>query len=236
MILRRIQRKLYDLFKRRVLRREPHPVIPAVHAEGLSYLEASALDDLHRAVKQMDAQGIEGVLIEAGCAMGGSAIVMAAAKKASRPFLVYDVFGMPPAPTAGDGSETHARYEVIRSGKSQGIGGRRYYGYIDDLHGEVQKSFGRLGMPVDAINVRLVRGLLQETMRGDEPVALAHLDCDRHDAVRTALDRIVPRLVRGGRLIVDDSSGSRKAVEDYFAGKRKDFRFLERARLNIVRL
>ena len=79
----------------------------------------------------------------------------------------------------------------------------------------------------------------QARLTGDEPLALAHVDCDWYDSVRTCLERIVPRLVPGGVLVIDDYyrwSGCRSAVDDYFATQpRKAFRFRRRARLQIVR-
>ena len=87
-------------------------------------------------------------MIEAGTALGGSAIVMAAAKAPERPMKVYDVFGMIPAPGEQDGDDVHERYATIAAGDARGVGGETYYGYRDDLQGEVTASFARLGVPV----------------------------------------------------------------------------------------
>ena len=94
-----------------------------------------------------DAAGLPGLVIEAGTARGGSAIVMAAAKAPERPMKVYDVFGMIPPPTEQDGPDVHARYEKITAGEAKGVGGDTYYGYRDDLYHEVTESFARLGVP-----------------------------------------------------------------------------------------
>lgn len=54
----------------------------------------------------------------------------------------------------------------------------------------------------------------------------------------TCLQRIVPHLVQGGMLVVDDYdtwSGCRKAVDEYFADKRDRYDFVRRARLHIVK-
>ena len=53
----------------------------------------------------------------------------------------------------------------------------------------------------------------------------------------TCLTRIVPLLVAGGRIVLDDYyawSGCQTAVDEYFAG-REGFRFEEGARLHIVK-
>jgi asparagine synthase (glutamine-hydrolysing) len=179
-----------------------------------------------------------GVLIEAGCALGGSAIVIATAKSRGRPFFVHDVFGMIPPPSEEDGVDVHQRYETILSGQSNGIKGGKYYGYEDDLVGKVTDNFARHGIVVADRNVHLVRGLFEDTIIGDEPVALAHIDGDWYNSVKVCLDRIAPRLVPGGVLVIDDYdawSGCRKAVDEWFAGKDDRFVFVRRERLHIER-
>jgi hypothetical protein len=74
-------------------------------------------------------------------------------------------------------------------------------------------------------------------MQLEEPVALAHLDGDWYESTRTCLTRIAPRLVPGGRIVLDDYdkwSGCRAAVDEYFAG-RDGFRFERRSRLHVIR-
>lgn len=117
-------------------------VIEAVRRDSLTYVSEAALCDLRDQVKRLERRRAPGVLIEAGCALGGSAILMAATKSLSRPLYVYDVFGMIPAPSTKDGEDVHARYEVIRSGMSAGIGGATYYGYEADLEAKVADNSG----------------------------------------------------------------------------------------------
>jgi asparagine synthase (glutamine-hydrolysing) len=100
-----------------LLRRMP-PVIQSVRSESLTYLEDLALYDLASAVREAGRARREGIFIEAGCALGGSAIVIATTKEPHRPFHVYDVFGMPP-PTESDGPEVHERYRVVAGGGSE---------------------------------------------------------------------------------------------------------------------
>src|SRR5919205_714209 len=112
-------------------------------------LEAENLRELAGAVLDVEKQGLEGLVIEAGTARGGSAIVMAAAKAPERPMKVYDVFGMIPPPSDDDGADVHERYAKITSGEARGPGGDTYYGYRDDLYAEVEASFARLGVPTE---------------------------------------------------------------------------------------
>lgn len=213
-------------------------VIRRVGEERLSYLGPHHLRNLASCVRHLDQDGVPGVVIEAGTAQGGSAIVMAAAKSQERPLRVYDVFDTIPAPSDKDGADVHERYAVIADGGATGLGDDVYYGYREDLLGEVRSSFARLGVPVEQHRVELVKGLFEDTIElGDEPVALAHLDGDWYESTMVCLERIVPRLAPGGRLVIDDYyswSGCRRAVDDYFKG-RSGFRLLERAKLHVVR-
>lgn len=76
--------------------------IEKVRAENLSYLETAALRELAEVALDNEKKGIEGIIIEAGCALGGSGIVLATAKDKSRELLAYDVFGMIPPPSERD--------------------------------------------------------------------------------------------------------------------------------------
>ena len=184
-----------------------------------------------------ESDGLAGLVIEAGAARGGSAIVMAAAKAPDRPMKVYDVFGMIPPPTEQDGPDVHARYEKIAGGEARGVGGDTYYGYRDDLYQEVTDSFARLGVPIGEHSVELIRGLFEDTIELDEPVAVAHLDGDWYESTMTCLTRIAPLLVPGGRIVLDDYyqwSGCRAAVDEYFSG-RDGFRLERHSRLHVVR-
>ena len=211
--------------------------IARVRREHLTYLKDENLRELAAMVTDADRGALPGLVIEAGTALGGSAIVMAAAKAPERPMKVYDVFGMIPPPTAQDGEDVHARYEQIAGGQAKGVGGATYYGYRDDLYEAVTASFARLGVPVDEHNVELIKGLFEDTITLEEPVAFAHLDGDWYESTMTCLTRIAPLLVPGGRIVLDDYytwSGCRRAVDDYFTG-RDGFRMEHRTKLHVVR-
>jgi asparagine synthase (glutamine-hydrolysing) len=214
------------------------PIVRAVKRESLTYLGADALRDLFDAVRDLEETSLGGVLVEAGCALGGSAIVMATAKSKRRPLYVYDVFGTIPPPSTQDGPDVHERYAVIQSGRSKGLGGQTYYGYQPDLVSKVRQNFERHGVDIATNQVHLVKGLFEDTLRVEEPIALAHLDCDWYESVITCLRRTEPHLVQGGRLVIDDYdawSGCRKAVDEYFRDKLDRFEFVRKSRLHIVR-
>ena len=59
-----------------------------VRQRRLSFLNPAALIDLADAAGGVQRRGVAGAFLEAGCALGGSAIVIAAAKPAGRPLWV----------------------------------------------------------------------------------------------------------------------------------------------------
>jgi cephalosporin hydroxylase len=233
-----MSKSLYKRAKRKLWKWTLPPIVRSVRRHSLSYLSDAALKDLYDLVKSAERRNREGILIESGCALGGSAIVIASAKSKARPLYVYDVFGMIPAPSDKDGEDVQRRYTVIKGGQSQGIAGNKYYGYEEDLFNTVTENFRLHGIPVEANGVRLVKGLFEDTLRVEEPVVLAHLDGDWYESVMTCLRRIEPYLIPGGVLVIDDYdswSGCRRAVDEYFRDKADNYEFVRRSRLHIVR-
>jgi asparagine synthase (glutamine-hydrolysing) len=217
-------------------------VVARVRAQHLSYLPESALCDLYDLAREADEQGRPGLLVEAGCALGGSAIVLAAAKAPERRLDVHDVFSMIPAPGERDGADVHARFQRISGGQATGIGGDTYYGYEDDLMTKVAAAFDAFGLPLADNSVTLVRGLFQDTLpppgAGADPVALAHVDGDWYESVRTCLDRLGPRLAPGGVMVIDDYfkwSGCRTAVDEFLAEHPDTYQRERRTRLLLRR-
>lgn len=215
-------RKLFDKIRDRWRRARVSPISLAVREENLTYLSLTKLRNIEQALKTIDAGGIEGDCLEAGVALGGSAIVIADQMGQGRRFAGYDVFGMIPAPTADDDDVSHERYAVIAEGSSRGIGGETYYGYRDDLYNDVVAAFERHGLAVDGERIALCRGLFEDTLKFEDGrrVAFAHLDCDWHDPVELCLERIYEVLSPGGFLISDDYhayGGCRRAVDDFLA-------------------
>jgi asparagine synthase (glutamine-hydrolysing) len=224
----------------RVKRSKPEiaRVVESVRSQHLSYLERDALVDLADAAEDLDRDGIEGMILEAGTARGGSALVLAAAKSAGRPLYLYDTFGMIPPPSERDSADVHERYEVIASGQAEGPEGSDYYGYEENLLGQIEETFTAHGYPPAEHAVHFVRGLYEDTLHPEGPVALAHVDSDWYESVTTCLERVVPRLSVGGRIVIDDYgtwSGARDAVDEYFADGREGFEFEGRSRLHLVR-
>ena len=200
-----------------------------VSAAGLTYLIPEKMFRLESGAKEILAKGVTGDVIEFGVALGGSAIVLASlALKYDRRFFGLDVFGMIPPPTSvHDDDKSRDRYEVIKSGRSTGIGGANYYGYEEDLHGKVVKSFEKHGLSVDGRRTSLVKGLFEETWPtiAGNAIAFVHIDCDWYDPVRYCLNAVHPYLSPGGAMLLDDyyDYGGCKTATDEFLREHPDY-------------
>jgi predicted O-methyltransferase YrrM len=222
----RVGRKLLELFHTSTLPPPLAEVAGRVRRQGLTYLSPAKLDKLGNAVLEVERRAIPGAILEAGCALGGSAILIAAARARSRPLRVYDVFGMIPPPGERDDADVHDRYKVIASGKSRGLKGNRYYGYETDLSRRVKGNFESAGFDLERDHIEMIVGKVEDTLVVDAPIALAHVDVDWYDPVMTCLERIAPHLSVGGIIVLDDYfdwSGCRKATDDFL--KNTPFRF-----------
>ena len=208
------------------------PLARAVRRRNLTYLPPAKLRALERDLKRVRAAKVAGDFLEFGVALGGSAILIASYAGAAA-FHGFDVFAMIPPPGPEDDARSHARFAEISAGRSRGIGGEAYYGYIDNLYERVCRTFEEFGAPVDGRRIQLHRGRFEETLDPDAtgPVAFAHIDCDWHAPVRHCLRAIAPRVQPGGRIVLDDYmdySGCRTAVDEFLAAAPQ-FRLLRHA-------
>ena len=88
-------------------------LISRIRSRRLTYLSDKKLVGLAHAVQVAERSGLAGIFVEAGCALGGSTILIASMKNAARPLFVYDVFGMIPAPTGKDTGDVQDRKSVV---------------------------------------------------------------------------------------------------------------------------
>lgn len=199
------------------LRSDAKVNIERIRSANLSYCGPPKLENLLDAALRVRAEGVAGDFLEAGVALGGSAILLAKLKAPWVDLHLYDVFSMIPSPGLGDGEDAHKRYEVIRSGASAGIGGDLYYGYVDKLIDRVKANLAIFDLEPKRDNIHLIQGLFDDTLHPRGPIALAHIDCDWYEPVRTCINRILPHLSPGGILVFDDYSsysGCTKAVNE----------------------
>lgn len=215
--LRRAKRRLQDGWMSRKL----DPIARQVQERRLTYLPTAKLLSLTNQIDRLNRDGVAGDFYEFGIALGGSSIIMASKMGANRTeerrYHGFDVFGTIPPPSAQDENDSHDRYAVIAAGKSQGIGGDDYYGYVDDLYGRVVRSFEDFGLSVDGDRISLHKGLFEDTLSlpPDARIALAHIDCDWYEPVKFCLERIADHMAEQGVIVVDDFNdyqGCRKAT------------------------
>lgn len=201
-----------------------------VKLRNLTYLSYEKIHNLEKSIKEIERKATPGMLIEAGVALGGSAIIIASLMSKHRAFHGYGVFSMIPPPSEKDDEKTKARYQTIKSGKSQGINGEIYYGYRDNLYSEVIDNFELFGLQVDGKGISLHQGLFENTMifEPGTNIAFAHIDCDWYEPVHLCLERIYPVLSNAGYIILDDYhdyGGCRKAVDE-FLNQRNDIKIV----------
>lgn len=220
--------KLIDNILLKIRKRKAINIARDVKKQNLTYLSEMKLVNIVDKILMCEFNSIPGVIIEAGCALGGSSILIASIKNKNRLMKVYDVFGMIPPPSEKDGKDVHERYKVIENGDSKGIEGDEYYGYISDLYERVVNNFEKNNINISDNNVQLIKGLVQDTLFVESDVSLAHIDVDWYEPVMTCLERIEPKLSVGGSIILDDYhdwSGCKEATDEYFAEKKHLFSF-----------
>jgi len=217
-----------------------NPRIDKLISKGLTYLKPTDLLEMEEALLKIKNQAIEGIYLEAGVALGGSAIFTCFYKRKEVDFLLYDVFDMIPAPSAEDGVDVHERYKVIQSGKSSGIAGNTYYGYEDNLIDKVKSNFQDFQIDTNQSNVKFIKGKFQDTMEfQNKSIAYAHIDCDWYDSVKFCLEKIYPNLSTGGLMLIDDYfhySGCRKAVDEFLLAHPNQFKKIEKSKLHLIKL
>lgn len=211
------------------------PTARRVRRRRLTYLRPQRLLTLERCAQRVNADGVAGDFVEAGIALGGSAIVLASQMGGGRNFHGYDVFGMIPPPSAKDPPEVHERYEVISSGRSRGLGEDEYYGYRADLYEHVTRTFQEFGLEVGE-SIHLHKGLFEDTLHPSGAVALAHVDGDWYEPVDLCLRRLEPHLSPGSVVVLDDYfdyGGCRQAVDEFLT-RHSDHYVLERMGTNVA--
>lgn len=183
--------------------------------KNYTMVSAERTGALIQAVEHVVATAVPGAIVECGVWRGGSSMTAALTLKRLgelRDVYLFDTFEGMSRPTAIDLAD-----EKVRE-----------FGTADDHHGalrigieEVTAAMGLTGYPKD--RVRLVKGMVEDTVPGQAPeqIALLRLDTDFYESTRHELEQLFPRLARGGILIIDDYdiAGARRAVDEFFAGQ-----------------
>jgi O-methyltransferase len=117
-----------------------------VRRRNLTYLGPEKSNSLFDCVEETLTTRTPGDFVEFGVALGGSGICLASFLDGDRYYVGFDVFSMIPPPSAADGEDVNARYKTIAAGKSAGIGGDQYYGYVENLYEVVKANFRSFGL------------------------------------------------------------------------------------------
>jgi hypothetical protein len=164
------------------------------------------LRGLYRSVRYVVENNVRGDLVECGCALGGSAALMALTLQrlgANRALWLFDTFEGLPAPNSNDPD-----FEIANLFTGTCLG------TVD----EVRQLFEHLQVQD---GVQFVKGLFQETLPTApiSEISLLHIDGDWYDSVKTCLDNLYDKVVPGGVIQFDDYGywkGARKAVDEFF--------------------
>lgn len=175
---------------------------------------------LYSAVRYIVKADVPGSLVECGVWRGGSMMVAAmtllALGDTSRDLVLYDTFEGLPRPDD--------RQDVDIWGQ-RAIDGWAQYAITDRASTwaragleEVAANLASTGYPEE--RVRLVKGLVEETLPDQAPdrIALLRLDTDWYRSTRHEMEVCYPRLSPRGILLVDDYGhflGARRAIDEY---------------------
>ena len=204
----------------------PAEAIQAVLTKSLTYCShGGKLKRIAEAVGDVAARKVPGIYLEAGVALGGSAIVIASAKPLDSHLKLYDVFDLLPAPGKKDEPRAHVVYQQFLDGQRTAPIDRNYMaGVAAGMKGTVQRNLEDHGISLAEDHVELIAGDFKDTLFVDEPIAFAHIDCDWYDAIKVCLHRLADRVSPGGVLVFDDYasfSGARQAIDEWLAKDRR---------------
>lgn len=182
-------------------------------------LSLEALYALYSSARYVDANGIPGAIVQCGAWRGGSARLILETLRTSpdtnRDIYLYDTFEGMPQPGSEDrhGASNEPASRIVQRHAPSG----RWLSASEEV---VWTTVVASGYPTE--KVRLVKGLVEETVPGTAPekIALLHLDTDWYASTRHELIHLYPRLSSGGVIVIDDYGawkGARKATDEYFA-------------------
>jgi O-methyltransferase len=212
-VVRSLGRCLPPPWRRRV-KRELFLCFPSLYAAPTIRYEQSLTcdDEVQALLSKLDATlGVPGDIIECGCFLCGTTILMARhlrQRGCDKRIYACDTFrGFDPGEFARE----------RRQGTVSGDGD-----FTENDLQYVRRKITRLGGPEQ---ITLVEGLFQDTLAAlPGPFAFAFIDCDLHDSMLYAARTIWPRLSPGGCLVFDDYAneafrGATGAV-DTFVGEQ----------------
>jgi hypothetical protein len=173
------------------------------------------------AVRYVERRGLTGDVVECGVWRGGSSMAMALELlrlgNTDRVLHLFDTFeGMPvPGDTDVDLEGISAVQRLAEEDPATGLV------WAKASQEDVRVNLHSTGYPM--AKVHLVRGKVEDTIpdQAPEQIAILRLDTDWYASTAHELAHLVPRVVRGGVLMIDDYGhwqGARKAVDEFLEG------------------
>ncbi|WP_043973990.1 MULTISPECIES: TylF/MycF/NovP-related O-methyltransferase [Acinetobacter] len=173
---------------------------------------------LKNSVQYIVKNKIPGDIVECGVWRGGSMMLIALQlielNDTSRNLYLYDTFEGMSQPTDNDLSiyGDNAKTLLNKHNIEENIW---CYASLD----EVKENIKKIGYPMD--KVHFIKGKVEDTLstKTHDSIALLRLDTDWYESTILELQKLFPRLVEKGILIVDDYGhwkGARQAVDEYF--------------------
>jgi O-methyltransferase len=203
---------------------EEDQAVAAVHVvDNNTMVSYPKLVSLWHQVRHLDRAGIPGCLVECGTWRGGSSAMMALAHRAhgepTRRIHLFDSFqGLPEPDRERDGEKAIEYARGNASGKLSSIG--KCVGQLEENRRVMLEVAGH-----PETLTEFHEGWFQETVPRDAakvgPIALLRLDGDWYESTRICLEHLLPLVVPGGFLIIDDFGewvGCRVAVQEWLAG------------------
>lgn len=156
---------------------------------------------------------LSGCIVDCCTGKGGSAMLIALAlihRGTSREIVVFDMFS---GETASESTEKNSKTDVSSKAETP--------------FEQVRQAVESTGF--DKRLLRLVKGDVCKTLAGTQTldIALLRLGTTSDDSTRAGLERLYPRLVQGGVVILEDyglGQGAHTAVDRYFETALKDGR------------
>lgn len=174
--------------------------------------------NLERAARYVIEHDIAGDFVECGVGAGGSMMALAYTLEdlgiRDRRLLLYDTFEGMARPTAEDVSVLGKPASRKWTRKTQD-GECTWHNFpIED----VRANLSRTGYSVE--HCLYIKGLVQDTLphNDSDQIALLRLDTNLYESTVAECEHLMPKLARGGVLIIDDYFrwlGQQKAVDQY---------------------
>lgn len=193
---------------------------------------------LYRAVRYINANAIDGAIVECGVAAGGSMMMAALTSIASgnidREIWLYDTFAGMPEPADRDVNYRGDAARLQWTASQTADHNEWCYASLES----VRANMALTGYPPGRLH--FIKGQVEETIPGETPekIALLRLDTDWYASTKHELKQLYPLLCEGGVLIVDDYGhweGCRQATDEFFSNLNGPVPLLHRIdRLGVI--